>query len=200
MPSQSHLINGKVYDIYGISLAEASVSVVHTNGTLPATTNSSGEYIVNLGSLSSWTLGDPLSIIASKPGEGSKTETTTISSGGGQTENITLEEPETYWGQTTENRVKINKVILLSYDGRDINRTNRLPVVTEDALDNYQPSDETNTGGVDYYGFLDRNGNWYIQQYDYNNGTIRYIRGSSDYTTNWTNRESLTYRYYNQVF
>ena len=200
MPSQSHLINGKVYDIYGISLAGASVSVVHTNGTLPATTNSSGEYIVNLGSLSSWTLGDPLSIIASKPGEGSKTETTTISSGGGQTENITLEEEEQVEGMDSESRAKINKVILISYDKRDINRTNRLPVVTEDALDNYQPSDETNTGEVDYYGFLDRNGNWYIQQYDYNNGTIRYIRGSSDYTTNWTNRESLTYRYYNQVF
>ena len=101
-PSSPHLINGKVFDIYSIALVGASVSIVHENGTLTATTNSIGQYTVSLGSLSSWSQGDTLTITASKTAEGSKTETTTVSSGGGQTENITLEEEQQIEGMTKE--------------------------------------------------------------------------------------------------
>lgn len=200
-PRTSHLINGKVYDIYGIALEGATVVLTHSSEeTITKTTNSAGEYQMNLGVLTSWTQGDALSIKGSKTGEGTKTETTTISSGGGQTQHITLEEEEQVEGMDSESRAKINKVILIGYDKRDINRTNRLPTANENALDKYQPSDETNTGTVDYYGFVDRNGNWYIQKYDYDNGTIRYIKGSSDYITNWNNKSSLSYKYFYDVF
>ncbi len=64
-PSSPHLINGKVFDIYSIALVGASVSIVHENGTLTATTNSIGQYTVSLGSLSSWSQGDTLTITAS---------------------------------------------------------------------------------------------------------------------------------------
>ncbi len=134
-PRTSHLINGIVYDIYGIALEGASVSIVHTNGTLTATTNSTGQYTVNLSSLSSWTRGDSLSITANKTGEGSKTIETTISSGGGQTQHLTLEEEEQVEGMDSESRAKINKVILISYDKRDINRSNALPVQIIDSSD-----------------------------------------------------------------
>jgi len=202
MPTSIYLISGKVYDIYDIALPGATVTITHSNGSLEATTNSNGEYIVNLGSLSDWLQGDSLSIYATKTGEGTKTETTTIlNSGGGQNQNITLAEEQVIDGEVTfPGRVITNKVIIESYDQRDINRSNRLPVSTGNAFEQYQPSDETATGETDYYGFVDRNGNWYILRYDINNGTFRYVKGSTGYTTNWTNRETLSYGYFHEVF
>jgi hypothetical protein len=49
-----------------------------------------------------------------------------------------------------------------------------------------------------YYGFVKKDGSWYILKDD--NGAYRYSKGSSDYSTNWTSRASLPYDYFNNVF
>lgn len=49
-----------------------------------------------------------------------------------------------------------------------------------------------------YYGFIKFDGSWYIMKES--SGTYRYVKGASSYSTNWTNRASLTYDYYDQVF
>ncbi|MHA1827941.1 MAG: carboxypeptidase-like regulatory domain-containing protein [Candidatus Heimdallarchaeaceae archaeon] len=204
MPVDSHLVRGRVYDIYGVALEGATVILTHvpSNETITQTTDTKGDYIINLSSLSSWSVGDSLSIAANKTGEGTKTETTTVSTGAAQTQNLTLAEEETVEGTASFNnsRAIINKSILVGYDKRDINRSNRLPVSNEDVFDKYQPSDEDAGGDPSYFGFLDRNGNWYIQQYNVANGTFRYVKGSSNYQTNWTNRTSLSYGHFDQVF
>jgi len=50
-----------------------------------------------------------------------------------------------------------------------------------------------------YYGFLDKRSNWYIMQED-SAGGYRYAKGSSGFSTNWTNRATLTYNYFDTVF
>jgi hypothetical protein len=68
-----------------------------------------------------------------------------------------------------------------------------------------QPTDGYNITEIDdlpptsYYGFVHKNGNWYIAKED-NSGTYRYAKGSSSFSTNWTNRATLTYGYFNTVF
>lgn len=51
-----------------------------------------------------------------------------------------------------------------------------------------------------YYGYLNKNGAWFILKEDSSAGTYRYIKGSSSFATNWTNRASLTYDYFDAVF
>ena len=72
----------------------------------------------------------------------------------------------------------------------------------DDVLDCYQISDiDEASATVTYIGAIDRAGNWYINKIDETSGTTsRFIKGTSDYTTNWTNRASLTYDYFNIIF
>lgn len=71
-----------------------------------------------------------------------------------------------------------------------------------DVLDCYQTSDvDEASATVTYIGAVDRAGNWYIKKIDQTAGTtLRFIKGSSSYTTNWTNRASLSYDYFDVVF
>jgi len=50
-----------------------------------------------------------------------------------------------------------------------------------------------------YFGYLDKDGNWYIKKLDTTSGTT-YVKGTSDYETAWTGRESLEYGLYNTIF
>ncbi len=50
-----------------------------------------------------------------------------------------------------------------------------------------------------YYGFLRKTGAWYIMKED-SAGAYRYSKGTTAFSTNWTNRASLTYDYFNSVF
>lgn len=67
------------------------------------------------------------------------------------------------------------------------------------ALDLYFVSDVDEAADPKYYGFLTKAGEWYILK-NTNDTTFRYISGTSDYPTNWTNRASLVYDYYNVAF
>jgi hypothetical protein len=68
-----------------------------------------------------------------------------------------------------------------------------------------QPTDGYNISEIDdsalpsYYGFVHKNGNWYIAKED-SSGAYRYTKGSSSFSTNWTNRASLTYDYFDSIF
>ena len=66
----------------------------------------------------------------------------------------------------------------------------------------YHPSDIDDTDGVNpkYFGFVDKEGNWYILQLHETNGALRYAKGENDYITNWTNRATLIYDYFHNIF
>ncbi len=67
------------------------------------------------------------------------------------------------------------------------------------------PTDGYNISEVDdniisYYGFINKEGHWFIMKGDTDNGTFRYSRGKSDLSDNWKKRQNLDYDYFNQVF
>ena len=74
-----------------------------------------------------------------------------------------------------------------------------IPKGTPD-LDGYAISEIDDAGNPAYYGYINKNGNWFIMQENVAAKTYRYAKGASDYTTNWTNRASLTYDYFYNVF
>lgn len=65
--------------------------------------------------------------------------------------------------------------------------------------DGYNITEVDDSGSDTYYGFINKDGNWYIQK-ETPSGAYRYVKGNSDFATNWTNKASLTYDYFNNVF
>lgn len=69
-----------------------------------------------------------------------------------------------------------------------------------------QPTDGYTLAQIDdaltviYYGYLDKTGNWYILKEDVSASTYRYFKGASSFTTNWTNRASLAYDFFDVIF
>lgn len=50
-----------------------------------------------------------------------------------------------------------------------------------------------------YFGYLNKDGGWYILKED-SSSNYRYVKGSSSFPTNWTNRAGLSYGYFDAVF
>lgn len=71
-------------------------------------------------------------------------------------------------------------------------------IATDDPLAEYHISDLDISSDPKYKGYVDEDGNWYILKETAS--SFRYVKGSSSYSTNWTNRASLTYDYYQNTF
>lgn len=76
----------------------------------------------------------------------------------------------------------------------------RFPVSSTptDPLIKYTPADIDDAGAVQYFGFTDNSGAWYIRKFDTGASpkTIRFAFGQGAYATNWTGRTGLTYSIY----
>ncbi len=77
--------------------------------------------------------------------------------------------------------------------------------VSEPSTTNATPTDGYNISEVDddvvsYYGFINKQGGWFIMKGDTNTGTFRYAKGGSDFPNNWKNRKNLKYDYLDKVF
>ncbi|OGK18814.1 hypothetical protein A3D80_03010 [Candidatus Roizmanbacteria bacterium RIFCSPHIGHO2_02_FULL_40_13b] len=67
-----------------------------------------------------------------------------------------------------------------------------------------KPTDGYNISQIDdaipsYYGYVNKDGAWYIIKEDAT-GAYRYVKGTSSFSTNWTDRAVLTYDYFNSIF
>lgn len=68
-----------------------------------------------------------------------------------------------------------------------------------------RPTDGYNITEIDdsstpiYYGYVNKDGAWFIIK-EGSDGTYRYAKGSSGFSTNWTNRSSLSYGYFDEIF
>jgi hypothetical protein len=200
MPAQSHPIRITVYGIDNLVVSGATVTLTLNSETTSETTDSNGQCVLNVGNLSSWSAGDSVSITASKTNSGTKTETLTLTSAP-QTLTITLAETSdlSYYEQTETDMYNLNFSLLTTYDGEKVTTANPLPIKTQDPLAGYHSTDIAR-GDPEYHGYLDKDGGWYIVKYSRAAGTRRFARGSASYSTNWTNRASLTYSYFNEVF
>jgi len=69
----------------------------------------------------------------------------------------------------------------------------------------HQPTDGYQISEIDenestFYGYINKNGGWYIVKHDNEGGSFRYAKGESNFPGNWTNREHLKYDYFYHVF
>lgn len=65
----------------------------------------------------------------------------------------------------------------------------------------YVSSDVDESGSTyRYYGFIDFQGKWVVRRITLATGAMRYAGGKNDYETSWTNRASLTYVLYPNLF
>lgn len=65
--------------------------------------------------------------------------------------------------------------------------------------DGYTISEIDDASSPSYYGFIHKNGAWYIARED-SAGAYRYAKGSSNFSTSWTGRAGLTYAYFDVTF
>ncbi|MEN8252779.1 MAG: hypothetical protein ABFQ62_00160 [Patescibacteria group bacterium] len=65
--------------------------------------------------------------------------------------------------------------------------------------DGYTISEIDDASSPSYYGFIHKDGAWYIAK-ESSAGAYRYIAGSSDFSTSWTGRAGLSYDYFDTVF
>ena len=200
----SKIVYGFVYDIYGNKLSGATVTLTHATITpvLTTTTDDTGEYNLNLGDLSdNWSIGESITLKATKSAEGTKSITRSIPSAGSINQDITLAETSDFVYDTqVQNRTNIVMAIPLHYDGNKVTRERPLPVLNENPVEKYQPSYQDTSADPQYFGFVDRLGKWYIQKYNVAAGTFRYAKGASAYSTNWGNRATLDYFYFFDAF
>lgn len=70
----------------------------------------------------------------------------------------------------------------------------RVPTKSQDPFEGYYPSDMDTGGETEYYGFVDAEGAWYIQQMT--STASRYVSGSDGYEAAWTGRAGLEYDYF----
>ena len=77
--------------------------------------------------------------------------------------------------------------------GKKISPSERQP------LDGYIIS-EIDDGYIAYYGFINNNGAWYVMKEDPEDGSFRYIKGSTNFSNNWVSRENLDYDYFHNIF
>ncbi len=200
MPAQSHPVGILVYGIDNQLLEGATVVLTLGSGTTEGISNSKGEVVLNTGNFTSWSVGDTVSITASKTGVGTKTQSLVLTDRP-QRLSITLAETSDliYHENTETNEYVLNFSLLTTYNGKKVTTDNPLPIKTQDPVAKFHLSDIAR-GDPEYWGYLDKDGNWYIMKDGRSAGTRRFARGTSDYSANFTNRANLTYSYFNEVF
>lgn len=67
------------------------------------------------------------------------------------------------------------------------------------STDGYEISEVDDSTTPSYYGFVHKTGAWYITKED-STGGYRYAKGASAFSTNWTDRTTLSYDYFDSVF
>lgn len=82
---------------------------------------------------------------------------------------------------------------LVDSDGNKINPAERQPT------DSYVIS-EIDDDIIAFYGFINKDGGWYIMKEERDGGSFRYSKGDVNFPANWNNRKDLSYDYYHAVF
>ena len=132
----SHPIGIKIYSIDNQLLEGATVTLtLRTNTPITKISNSKGEVILNVANAGSWSVGEEVTLTASKTGSGTKTSTLVLTSSPQQT-SLTLAETSDliYYEQTENNTYVLNFALLTTYDGEKVTQSNRLPVSSETIL------------------------------------------------------------------
>lgn len=70
----------------------------------------------------------------------------------------------------------------------------------KDTTEEYKISEIDDSTEVSYYGFVNKDGAWFIMKEDLGASTYRYAKGNSEFSENWQSRQDLKYDYYFNLF
>lgn len=76
---------------------------------------------------------------------------------------------------------------------------NKIDPSERQPTDGYQIS-EIEDSETPYYGFVNKNGGWYIMKVESETGSFRYFRGEANFADNWAKRSHLKYGYFHNEF
>lgn len=97
------------------------------------------------------------------------------------------------WDTTELDWVRMTQPIIDATDSELYLKVDDLEQYILDQMEQYNLSDWDDSGDPEYYGFLDKSGNFIIVEINETDSTVRYYSGSSNYSTAWTNRISQSY-------
>ena len=163
-----------------------------SNGNRIYTTDSNGIFLYDLAEIG-YTSGETVEVKVTEPYNNEFKDHSYVVEGVSNTENIDLTlrtEALSVVGYT-------NRSIIHSVGNEPITRDNPLDVSdSKDLLKGYETSGSDDDNML--YGYMDKDGNWYIQNFDASGNTVKYARGSSNFNGNWNNRQNLTYSFFNE--
>ena len=205
-PILPHLVSGKVNDVFGGSLASATVTLTHaTIGPILSTTSdSNGDYILNLSGLNSqWSDEQTITVTGTKTAEGTGSTATTIQGIGSQTVNVTLSETsDLNFDKLAQDRTHLFFALISHFDGLKVTRERGIPVHT--VLERQYTQTFTKLSGgqqVEFQGWANPGSSkddavWRIRRLLYD-GTfptdIVWANGNQNFDNIWNDRESLDY-------
>lgn len=76
---------------------------------------------------------------------------------------------------------------------------NKIDPAEKNPTDGYTISEIDDSSVPSYYGFIHKNGSWYIAREEAN-GSYRYANGGGNFSSGWTGRVGLSYDYFDNVF
>lgn len=76
---------------------------------------------------------------------------------------------------------------------------NQISPAERQPTDGYHIS-EIDDGDYLYCGYTNNDGGWYIVKQNPGNGSFRYVKGQTNFPSNWLNRNQLNYDYFHLVF
>jgi len=73
-----------------------------------------------------------------------------------------------------------------------------VPIQNDDPTSKYKITDIDPTDGNSYFGYMDKDGNWYIMHLT--STEARYIKGTAAYEDAWIAKGGLAYDYFDNIF
>lgn len=98
--------------------------------------------------------------------------------------------------EKTGDNIQAKRVANYIWNGSDWARDTGANIVRP--TDAYSLSNIDDSTSTEYYGYEDKDGNWYIKKLV--SGAFTFVAGSSNYSTAWTNRASQSYASFASTF
>jgi len=133
-PRLTHLITGTVKDLSGNLVVGAGVSVTNSASESDTVTSSSkGVYIVNLGNVGDWEVGDAVSVRGYKVGVGEVSVSVIVTNSPADTVNLVLSQSDKFVAHEPSTQyIQWNKVTLSDWEGKNHGSHYPLSIQTTD--------------------------------------------------------------------
>ncbi len=186
---------GTVFNSLGEIVPNAQLAVITSQGNRIYNTDSNGVYLFDLSDIG-YTEGETATIDVTEQFNNELVTDSFVVSGF-----FTADHDITLVLRTrVENISNLNEQnVLHSVGKKPITANNPLPIFNEtNPLDGYMLAGGDDNNQI--YGYINSGGAWYIQKFNNSDKTYKYVKGPSDFISNWNARTTLNYSFPNEVF